>query len=116
MIFFSRLSLERALTHYVAHYHEERNHQGMQNRLLKCADGPINPGRRVERRQRLGRLLNLYYWEAASRRNFQTLRLRKWRNGCQHAAALQPFSRVSIASICAYRQLQQVNSYRLYAK
>jgi hypothetical protein len=37
MVFFSRSSLERALTHYVAHYHEERNHQGLQNRLLKCA-------------------------------------------------------------------------------
>jgi putative transposase len=28
MIFFSRSSLERALTHYVARYHQERSHQG----------------------------------------------------------------------------------------
>jgi hypothetical protein len=53
MIFFSRSSLERALTHYVAHYYEERNHQGLQNRLLKCSDGPTNLGRRVVRRRDL---------------------------------------------------------------
>jgi len=34
MILFGRTSLERAL----AHYHEERNHRGLQNRLLKCSD------------------------------------------------------------------------------
>src|SRR5688572_22446163 len=44
MVFFGRSSLERALMHYVAHYHEERNHQRLQNRLLKCSDGRINPG------------------------------------------------------------------------
>lgn len=38
MIFFGRPSLERALAHYMAHYHEERHHQGLQNRLLKCSD------------------------------------------------------------------------------
>jgi putative transposase len=65
MVFFSRSSLERALTHYVAHYHEERNHQGLQNRLLKCSDGPINLYGRVERRDRLGGMLNFYHREAA---------------------------------------------------
>jgi transposase InsO family protein len=65
MVFFSRSSLERALTHYVAHYHEERNHQGLQNRLLKCSDGPINLGGRIERRERLGGMLNFYHREAA---------------------------------------------------
>lgn len=65
MIFFSRSSLERALAHYVAHYHEERNHQGLQNRLLKCSEGPTNLGGRVERRERLGGMLNFYHREAA---------------------------------------------------
>jgi hypothetical protein len=51
MNFFSRSSLERALTHYVAHYHEERNHQGLENRLLKCSDDPIDLVGRVERRK-----------------------------------------------------------------
>jgi transposase InsO family protein len=65
MVFFSRSSLERALTHYVAHYHEERNHQGLQNRLLKCSHGPAHLDGRVERRERLGGMLNYYYREAA---------------------------------------------------
>jgi transposase InsO family protein len=62
MIFFSSSSLERALTHYVAHYH---NHQGLQNRLLKCSDAPINLHGRIERRKRLGGMLSFYYREAA---------------------------------------------------
>ncbi len=65
MIFFGRSSLERALTLYVAHYHEERNHQGLQNRLLKCSDGPVNLGGRVQRRERLGGMLNFYHRGAA---------------------------------------------------
>ena len=65
MIFFSRSSLERALKHYVTHYHEERNHQGLQNRLLKRSDSPINPGGRVQCRERLGGMLNFYHGEAA---------------------------------------------------
>jgi hypothetical protein len=65
MVFFSRSSLERALTHYMAHYHEERNHQGLQNRLLKRADRPIHRGGRVQRRERLGGLLSFYHREAA---------------------------------------------------
>ena len=64
MVFFGKSSLERALTHYVAHYHEERNHQGLQNRLLKYSDGPINLRGRVERRERLGGMLNFYHREA----------------------------------------------------
>ena len=65
MVFFSRSSLERALTLYVAYYHEERNHQGLQNRLLTRSDRPINLGGRVARRERLGGLLNFYHREAA---------------------------------------------------
>jgi putative transposase len=65
MVFFGRSSLERALTHYVAHYHEERNHQGLQNRLLRCSDGPINLAGRVRRRERLGGMLNFYHREVA---------------------------------------------------
>ena len=66
MVFFSRSALERALSHYVAPYHEERNHQGLQNRLLKCSDDPINLGGRVQRGESLGGMLNFYHREAAS--------------------------------------------------
>jgi hypothetical protein len=39
MIFFGRSSLERALCQYIAHYHNERNHQGAGNRLLRSSSG-----------------------------------------------------------------------------
>jgi len=65
MIFFGRRSLERALKQFVAHYHLERNHQGLENRI-------INPGAEVGReigevqcRERLGGMLRYYYREAA---------------------------------------------------
>jgi hypothetical protein len=57
--------LERALKQFVAHYHLERNHQGMENRI-------IDPGAEVGReigevqcRDRLGGMLRYYYREAA---------------------------------------------------
>lgn len=66
MIFFGRSSLERALTQYVSHYHGERNHQGLRNRLLLgSADVAKRPSGQVKRCQRLGGMLNLYYREAA---------------------------------------------------
>lgn len=49
----------RAVAEYVAHYHEERNHQGFGNRLI--AGSPvIDKAGRVRRRPRLGGLLNFY--------------------------------------------------------
>jgi transposase InsO family protein len=65
MILFGEASLRRTLRAYVAHYHAERNHQGVGNRLLEppaksnSADGPI------QCRERLGGMLNFYYREAA---------------------------------------------------
>ena len=66
MIFLGEGSLRHAIKEYMAHYHAERNHQGMGNRLLKpiitapsLRQGPVN------QRQRLGGLLNYYYREAA---------------------------------------------------
>jgi transposase InsO family protein len=35
MIFFGQASLRHAITQYMAHYHGERNHQGIGNRLLQ---------------------------------------------------------------------------------
>lgn len=66
MIFFGRSSLERALTEYTAHYHCERNHQGLRNRLVHSSATVIShPGGRVKRRQRLGGMLSFYYRAAA---------------------------------------------------
>ena len=49
----------RAITEFVEHYHRERNHQGLDNRLIA---GPpvIEMTSRVRRRPRLGGLLNFY--------------------------------------------------------
>lgn len=56
--------LRRTLADFVAHYHGERNHQGVGNELIECptaqrASGP------VRKRQRLGGLLSYYYRNAA---------------------------------------------------
>ena len=49
----------RAVTEYVEHDHHERNHQGLDNRLI--ADTPtIDSTGRVWRRPRTGGLLNFY--------------------------------------------------------
>jgi putative transposase len=60
--------LRRAVSEYVEHYHRERNHQGVGNRLLTPGEPvmrPANDNTPVERRERLGGLLNFYYRRAA---------------------------------------------------
>jgi len=58
-------SLRRAVREFVAHYHEERNHQGLGNVLIfPVADQtPIHD--RVACRERLGGLLKYYHRPAA---------------------------------------------------
>jgi putative transposase len=43
----------------MAHYHTERNHQGLANQLLQ-PDLLTEPFRPMQRRQRLGGMLNCY--------------------------------------------------------
>ena len=57
--------LRRAVTEYVAHYHGERSHQGLGNRLVAPANADVVGRGPVRRRERLGGLLNFYYREAA---------------------------------------------------
>jgi putative transposase len=66
VILFGDASLRQALTHYVEHFHHERNHQGKGNVLLFPTgsqdterEGPI------QCRERLGGLLKYYMREAA---------------------------------------------------
>ena len=48
------------------HYHAERNHQGLGNRLIRGHPTAVgNNGIIEERRQRLGGMLNFYYRKAA---------------------------------------------------
>jgi transposase InsO family protein len=64
MIFFGRASLQHAITHFMAHYHTERNHQGLANQLLRAAP-VVAPSQSLHRRQRLGGMLNYYHRAAA---------------------------------------------------
>ena len=65
MIFFSEESLRRAITEFLVYYHHERNHQGLENRLIDpqheigFLEGP------VACRKRLGGLLCYYHRKAA---------------------------------------------------
>jgi len=49
----------RAVAEYVEHYHGERDHQGLGNRLISCPP-VVRMTNRVRRRPRLGGLLNFY--------------------------------------------------------
>ena len=57
--------LRELLCDYMSHYHMERNHQGLDNRLIKPSADVISLERPVRRRERLGGMLNYYYREAA---------------------------------------------------
>jgi transposase InsO family protein len=65
MIIMGEESLRVALTQYPAHYHAERNHQGLGNQLIQPAGAGGRQTGRVIRRERLGGLLSYYYREAA---------------------------------------------------
>ena len=65
MILFGEESLRTAISNFVAHYHTERNHQGLANRLISPETGHIGNAGMVKRRQRLGGMLNYYYRAAA---------------------------------------------------
>lgn len=61
--------LRHAVTEYVEHYHVERNHQGLENRLITTPAAPANGNASavapVERRERLGGILSFYFRQAA---------------------------------------------------
>jgi putative transposase len=64
MIFIGAGSLRHALAEYAEHYNRERPHQGVGNRILNPEEPPSTVGT-VERRARLGGLLNYYRRVAA---------------------------------------------------
>jgi putative transposase len=64
MILFGEDALRRAVYEFVVHYHFERNHQGLGNRLIVVPTTVQTVGR-VRRKQRLGGLLNYYHRAAA---------------------------------------------------
>jgi transposase InsO family protein len=65
MIFFGERSLRKATREYAAHYHRERNHQGIGNRLIEPSDRAESAISAVECAQRLGGMLRFYHRGAA---------------------------------------------------
>jgi transposase InsO family protein len=63
LILFGEASLRRAVSQYLIHYHEERHHQSMGNKILfprqERGSGPVRC------KERLGGLLRFYHRDAA---------------------------------------------------
>jgi len=57
-------NLPQTIRGFMAHYHRERNHQGLRNELIETSPTVEASDCRIRRRPRLGGLLN-YYARAA---------------------------------------------------
>ena len=65
MIFFGEKSLCNATREYLHHYHKERNHQGLDNRIIEPGEEVRRREGPIQCRERLGGLLRYYYCDAA---------------------------------------------------
>ncbi len=65
IVLIGEASLQRATTQFVLHYHQERNHQGLDNKIIRPEFNPLPATGTIRRRKRLGGMLNYYYREAA---------------------------------------------------
>jgi hypothetical protein len=65
MIFIGEMSLRNALREFLVHFHSERNHQGLDNRLIEPREEVGQPTGQIQCRERLGGLLQYYYRQAA---------------------------------------------------
>ena len=65
MILFGEMSLRKTVNEFLMHYHVERNHQGLDNKLIMSIANTSVPKGMIRKRERLGGMLNYYYREAA---------------------------------------------------
>jgi transposase InsO family protein len=65
MIWFGEDALRRGISEFLFHYHSERNHQGLDNRLIILKSTTNATTGTVRKRERLGGMLNYYFREAA---------------------------------------------------
>jgi putative transposase len=65
MVMVGAPALSYVIHQYLAHYHAERNHQGLANQLIAAESGVGRHSGPVRRRERLGGLLRYYYRDAA---------------------------------------------------
>jgi len=61
IILFGEASLHHAVEHFIVHYHRERNHQGLANRLIQPRESVGRCYGTIQCRQRLGGLLRYYH-------------------------------------------------------
>ncbi len=64
-VLFGKKSLRYVLREYLAHYHQERNHQGLNNTIPFPAKSVSNSEGDISTKKRLGGLLKYYYRNAA---------------------------------------------------
>jgi hypothetical protein len=65
MVLFGQESLNRATREYLEHYHRERNHQGLDGKII---DAETEVGRvvgKIKSKKRLSGMRRYYYREAA---------------------------------------------------
>jgi putative transposase len=65
MVMLGERSLYSVIQQYLAHYHTERNHQGLDNHLITQKEGVSSQTGPMVRPERLGGLLRSYHREAA---------------------------------------------------
>lgn len=61
MIFFGETSLRKAVTHFLEHYHRERNHLGLENQIIDPEPEVGMIAGKIECHERLGGLLRYYH-------------------------------------------------------
>ena len=66
MILLGEAAVRKATAEFIAHYHTERNHQGFDNARICSDPGHAVIEGKVHRRERLGGLLNYYYYRKAA--------------------------------------------------
>jgi putative transposase len=65
MILFGEDALRNSIHQFLDHYHRERNHQGLDNKLIMPIPDTTDLNGIVHRRERLGGMLSYYYRDAA---------------------------------------------------
>jgi len=61
LVLMSERALRETLEHYVEHFHHERPHQGMENKVISPHFNAAGPVTEIRCRRRLGGLLNYYH-------------------------------------------------------
>lgn len=64
MVFFSEAMLRHVIDEYLAHYHEEPNHQRLESQIIR-PNFQCDAQGEIQRKPRLGGMLNIYCRKAA---------------------------------------------------